>query len=184
MDAFESIVAQVLDVGGYWTRIGVKVDFTKEDKRAVGNPSMPRPEIDIVAYKPKTNELLLVECKSWLDSGGVNFASFSDPNSEFYNRFKIFNDARLRALVVDRLIEGLQMAGLVISEKPSVQLVLAAGQIYKKDEQNLAALFTQNGWRLITPSDITEAIRLFAKKGYENNAVTIVTKMLERNKSL
>ena len=24
MDAFEPIVAQVLDVGGYWTRIGVK----------------------------------------------------------------------------------------------------------------------------------------------------------------
>jgi len=36
MDAFELIVAQVLDVGGYWTRIGVKESEIEIGNRGIG----------------------------------------------------------------------------------------------------------------------------------------------------
>ena len=47
--------------------------MTKAQKREVGRPSTPRWEIDLVAYKAAKNELLAVECKSFLDSTGVIF---------------------------------------------------------------------------------------------------------------
>ena len=67
MDAFESLVSLLLRRDGYWTATSVKVELTKMQKRAIGRPSSPRWEIDLVAYKPATNELLAVECKSFLD---------------------------------------------------------------------------------------------------------------------
>src|SRR3546814_20140353 len=72
MDAFEELVAEVLRADGYWVHRGYKIDLAPEDKRALGNPSMPRPEIDLVAYKAGTGELLTLECKSYFDSGGVH----------------------------------------------------------------------------------------------------------------
>jgi hypothetical protein len=71
MDAFETIAARFFEVQGYWTRVRVKVEITKPEKVALNNHSMPRPEIDVVAWKPAANELLIVECKSYLDSAGV-----------------------------------------------------------------------------------------------------------------
>ena len=49
MNAFEEIVAQYLEALGYWVRRSVKVNISKDDKKAIGLPTMPRPEIDIVA---------------------------------------------------------------------------------------------------------------------------------------
>jgi hypothetical protein len=45
---------------GYWTATSVKVELTKEEKRKINRPSSPRWEIDVVAYKGSTNELLAV----------------------------------------------------------------------------------------------------------------------------
>jgi len=63
MDAFEVIAARFFEVQGFWTRIGVKVEITKQEKVVLDNASMPRPEIDVVAWKPATNQLLIIECK-------------------------------------------------------------------------------------------------------------------------
>lgn len=49
MDAFEQIAARPFEVQGYWSRIGYTVDLTKEQKREIGKPSMPRPQLDIIA---------------------------------------------------------------------------------------------------------------------------------------
>lgn len=81
MDSFEQVVATVLDRAGYWTRTSVKVNLTREDKHAIGRPSAPRWEIDVVAYSARENELLVVECKSYLDSAGVRAASFDGPKA-------------------------------------------------------------------------------------------------------
>ncbi|MFH1923025.1 MAG: hypothetical protein ABIP48_24440, partial [Planctomycetota bacterium] len=61
MDAFESVIASILDRQGFWTRTEVKVELTKQEKRDIGRPSSPRWEIDVVAYQPGTNELRVVE---------------------------------------------------------------------------------------------------------------------------
>jgi Holliday junction resolvase len=39
----------------------------------IGRPSSPRWDIDIIAYKGAINEVLVVECKSYLDSRSVIF---------------------------------------------------------------------------------------------------------------
>src|SRR5215218_2466380 len=41
-------------------------------RREIGRPSSPRWELDIVAYSGRDNLLLVLECKSRLDSQGVN----------------------------------------------------------------------------------------------------------------
>ena len=67
MDAFEEIVKLLLETQGYWVRQDVKVNITKDDKKSLSNASMPRPEIDLAAFNPARNELMLVEVKSYLD---------------------------------------------------------------------------------------------------------------------
>src|SRR3990167_7524540 len=71
MDSFETLVGSLLEKDGFWVRTSVKVELTPEEKRKIGRPSSPRWELDLVAYKAKSNELLVVECKSFLDSPGV-----------------------------------------------------------------------------------------------------------------
>ncbi|MFN0156735.1 MAG: hypothetical protein ACKVRP_01530 [Bacteroidota bacterium] len=71
MDAFESVVAAILQRQGYWTLTSVKVELTKEEKREIGRHSSPRWELDVVAYRGSDNELRVVECKSFLDSGRI-----------------------------------------------------------------------------------------------------------------
>ena len=50
MNAFEEIIAKLLNQEGYWTRTGYKVNLSPPQKAEIGIPSMPRPEIDILAY--------------------------------------------------------------------------------------------------------------------------------------
>jgi len=66
MDAFESVIALLLRQEGYWVIPSFKVEITREEKRKIGRPSSPRWEIDLVAYQGATNEVLAVECKSYL----------------------------------------------------------------------------------------------------------------------
>jgi hypothetical protein len=101
MDAFEELVAESLWMDGHWVRTSVKVELTKEEKRAIGRPSSPRWELDIVAYNGRDNLLRVVECKSYLDSLGVQAKGF-DAESENASRYKLFNDALLREIVFRR----------------------------------------------------------------------------------
>jgi hypothetical protein len=74
MHGFESLVAEILETEGYWVRRGYKVELTKGEKRAIGRRSSPRWEIDLLAYDAAENTVLAVECKSYLDSPGVDLA--------------------------------------------------------------------------------------------------------------
>src|SRR5882724_12874486 len=108
MDAFESLVSMLLRHQGFWTTPSFKVELTKEEKRQIGRFSCPRWEIDLVAYKGSTNEILAVECKSFLDSTGVTFR-----NGQFepIERYKLFTDSNLRSVVLDRLVKQVQSTG-------------------------------------------------------------------------
>jgi hypothetical protein len=86
MDAFENLMGLLLRREGHWTASSVKVDLTKDQKRAVSRPSSPRWEIDLVAYRGSTNELLAVECKSFLDSPGVEFRNSVFESPDRYKR--------------------------------------------------------------------------------------------------
>jgi hypothetical protein len=127
MDAFERVVSEILWREDYWVQNSLKVELTKEEKVALGRPSSPRWELDIVGYSGRHNELLVVECKSYLDSFGVQFRAFDGTDEKLTNRFKLFNDETLRDVVLKRLRLQLFEAGL-INEHPSIKLVLVSGK--------------------------------------------------------
>ena len=63
MDYFETLVKTVLEREGYWMIQSFKVDLTKEEKRELGRPTTPRPEIDLLAFSPVKDQLMVIEVK-------------------------------------------------------------------------------------------------------------------------
>ena len=126
MDSFETLVGTLLEKDGFWVRTSVKVEITPEEKRKIGRPSSPRWELDLVAYKAKSNELLVVECKSFLDSPGVRARGLDGTDKKEGSRYKLFNDSVLRKTVLGRLVKQLVSSG-ACAPSPSVLLCLAAG---------------------------------------------------------
>ena len=181
MSAFEDIIALYLEAEGYWVRQSVKVEISKDDKKAIGLPTMPRPEIDIVALNMKEDELLLMEIKSYLDSYGVYYEAVSDKEDVNAGRYRLFTNENFRKIVTKRLREQYLKQGL-INEKTKINYALAAGNIHSSaDESNISAYFSQRGWKLFSPKQIKDKIRELSQKGWEDNLVTITAKLILRD---
>ena len=181
MDAFENVMATILENNGYWLQQSVKVNLIKEDKREINKPSSPRWELDLVAYNPKVNELLVVECKSYLDSQGVKLAEIEmEDTSE--GRYKLFTDKKLRGVVFNRLLTDFVERGFCL-KNTRIILALAVGKIYQKEKSlpELEKLFNKNSWKLLDPNYIKSELRALASRGYENDTATIVSKILMRD---
>ena len=179
MGAFEILMATLLERKGFWVRSNFKVELTKEEKRRIGRPSSPRWELDLVAYKAATNELRIVECKSYLDSPGVKAASFITGSSDA-KRYKLFHEKKLRETVLRRLVIQLEASG-AITKKSKVTLCLAAAKIRnQKDRDELRNFFSKKGWILWDDERIREAIKELADSGYEDDVAAVVAKLLLR----
>jgi hypothetical protein len=148
--------ARFVEVQGYWTRTRVKVDVTKAEKVALNNASMPRPEIDVIGWKPSTGELVIAECKSYLDSSVVRVEALHGQESTENDRFKLFNRARLRDVIATALIRQLRAEGLLTDADPIVRFVLVAGKVYSDHESRLNERCNEAGWRLIGPSELAD----------------------------
>jgi len=162
MDAFESLISMLLRHEGYWTIPSFKVDLTKSDKIAIGRPSSPRWEIDLVAYRGSTNQLLAVECKSFLDSRGVVFQNgkFNPPR-----RYKMFTDAVLQRVVLKRLARQLVKMG-ACGSRPRITLCMAAGKIANgSDTAGMREHFAHNRWTLSDEQWIREHLKVASKRG-------------------
>ena len=108
MEYFETIIKTLLEHEGYWVRQSFKVNLTKEEKRQIGKASIPRPEIDLIAFKPNVQELLALETKSFFDSPGVRI---DDLKNEFQipeGRYKLFTCTNYRNIVFNRLRQDLK----------------------------------------------------------------------------
>jgi hypothetical protein len=178
MDAFESVVATILERDGFWVRTSLKVELTKEEKREIGRPSSPRWEIDIVGYRPGDNLLRVVECKSYLDSRGVSIAAF-DPTKRFANRFKLFNEPTTRTVVFRRLVAQLSESKS-IQPNPTVELCLAAGKIVNDNTEPIRSHFESNGWLLFDPDWLRQQLLHIAADGYDNAIAAVTAKLLLR----
>jgi hypothetical protein len=178
LDSFEQLVATILDRAGYWVRTSVKVNLTREDKHAIGRPSSPRWELDAVAYGGRENELLVVECKSYLDSAGVRAASFDGPKAVDETRYKLFSDEALRRIVLSRLEAQLVEQGFC-PPGTKARLCLAAGNIHG-DPAPLRTFFDANGWRLFERSWLISGLEALATESYENSVASVVAKLLLR----
>ena len=178
MDAFEQLVAEILWMDGYWVRTSVKVELTKEEKRKIGRPSSPRWELDIVAYNGRDNLLRVVECKSYLDSLGVQAKGF-EATSDNASRYKLFNDPLLREVVFRRLQLQFYEAGFCPAD-PSIKLCLACGKIKESGREAIGRKFAEQGWDLWDESWLRERLKRMSEKGYENQISAVVSKLLLR----
>jgi hypothetical protein len=179
MDAFESLVSMLLQHDGYWTRPSFKVELSKAEKRLIGLPSCPRWEIDLVAYKGSTNELLAIECKSFLDSRGVVFR-----NNEFepQKTYKLFTKPTLRKVVLSRLAKQLAMQGSCPRMKPT--LCMAVGKIASgTSREALKQHFVKHKWELFDEDWLYSRLKSAAIKSYENDIAFVVSKILLRRKA-
>ena len=180
MNAFESIVAWLLEREGHWVRTSFKVNLTKADKRQIGRPSSPRWEIDVVAYEAKSNEVLAVECKSFLDSAGVRFAALVGKDAEGAKRYKLFNGTKLRNVVLKRLVKQLSAEG-ACRETAKARLCLAAGKIAsQQDHSSLRRHFDKKGWLLFDRAWLQTRLEEAAKSPYEDNVAIVAAKLLRR----
>jgi hypothetical protein len=179
MDAFESLVAMLLVREGYWTARSVKVNLTKKDKLAIGLPSSPRWEIDVVAYSGLRNELLAVECKSFLDSTGV---IFREGRFEPERRYKLFTNDRLRKVVLRRLRRELVNLGACPCDpRPRIQLGLAVGHLARNtDRKEMDAYFKKRNWKLFDDKWIATKLHSVKTAGYENDMAFVVAKILHK----
>jgi hypothetical protein len=177
VNAFENIVKLYLEEEGYWVRQSVKVDISKEDKKAIGLPTMPRPDIDLVALNVRSNELLLIEVKSLLDSYGVYFEAVSDEKDKLAERYRLFTDSKYRKIVTNRLREAYLKQGL-INEQTTINYGLAAGNIHSGNELHIRAHFLRKGWKLFTPEQIKERVKRLSTKGWEDDLITMTAKLI------
>lgn len=176
MQAFEALVAEVLEADGYWVRRGMKVKLTKADKRRIGRPSSPRWEIDLVAFRPKGNVVYAIECKSYLDSSGVDLADLL--GGRYAKRYKLFTERKTRTVVLARLAKQLVEKKLC-TRPPRPRLALAAGNIRGGDPALMRAHFKKSGdWLLFDREWMLGALNRMSREGYEDSVASMVAKIL------
>jgi len=179
MDSFEHVIAMLLNREGFWTQTSLKVDLTAQDKKDIKRPTCPRWELDVVGYKGKGNKLLVMECKSYIDSYGVRTKTFKNPTSTEKARYKLFFDDKLRNVVLNRLAKQLVDSGSCKS-KPTISFGLAAGNIYGEEEW-LQNHFEEKGWKLWGPTDIYSKLAKLMDEDYENSIASVVAKLILRH---
>jgi hypothetical protein len=179
MDYFEGIVATLLEHDGYWVRQSFKINLTKQEKRDVGKPSIPRPEIDLLAFKPITKEVLALEAKSFLDSPGVNIEDLRKEYEEPEGRYKLFTCTKYREAVLARLKVDLHHVGMVGTDT-KIKLGLVAGNVYQQKGDQVRSYLDSRGWFFWSPEDIKSKVLALASEGYENDPSVITAKILGR----
>jgi len=183
MDHFESVISTLLEEEGYWVRRSFKVNLTPDEKRQVGKPTIPRPEIDLLALKFSGNEteVIAFEAKSFLDSLGVRIDEIQKEQDLQEGPYKLFTSQHYRKVVFSRLKQDLIEKGMAKSST-TITLGLAAGKVYQKQSEPMREFMKKNNWVFWSPEDIKRKIKALAApgRGYENDPVIITAKLLDR----
>ena len=122
---------------------------------------------------------MLVEAKSYLDSYGVYYEALTDPNDRNYTRYKLLTNGVFRGIVSAKLKQQYLKDGL-IEANVNLRYGLAAGNIHQGNEGALKILFSKKGWVLITPDEIRAFIEKLCARGWEDDLVTITSKLLRK----
>lgn len=179
MDAFEQLVATALWAEGYWVQTSVKVALSKSDKVTIGRHSCPDWELDVVGYSGRDNRLIVVECKSYLDSTGVNDDELLPSAVPTNSRYKLFREAGLRTVILNRLSDQCIARGLC-RVTPQVELGMAVGKFKNGHAAKVANRFAAEGWHLFGPDWVRERLRALSERSYSNDMASIVAKLLLR----
>jgi hypothetical protein len=180
MDSFEEVVSELLWNKGYWVWTSFKVKLTKEDKEAIDNRTIPRWEIDIVAYDAQNNIVHIVECKSYFDNPGVGTRWIgNDVPQSRAGLLKIFKSDNFRKVVFERLKHQLVEEGRC-QPNPKIRLALACGHIRKGHRDKLIAHFKSLDWDLYDEEWLRKGLREVAAGGYDNMVSAVVAKLAYR----
>ena len=179
MDYFEGLICTLLEAEGYWVRRSFKVNLTKEEKRDIGKHSIPRPEIDVLAMKASTGEVLAIEAKSFLDSPGVKLEHLESEYTVPEGRYKLFTSEKYRSIVFSRLHKDL-LQNDMIGVNCNIRLGLAVGNVYRKKTEPMREYMDSRNWFYWSPEDIKDKVTALAAQGYENDASIIAAKILMR----
>lgn len=180
MDYFESTVKTLFEREGYWVRQSFKVNLTKDEKRKIGKHSIPRPEIDLLAYKPEINVIYAIEAKSFIDSLGVKISDLFEKHEIPEGRYKLFTCKNYRTIVFNRLKIDLIENGMG-NANTQIILGLVAGKVYQSKTIEVRNLFQNEGWFFWSPEDVRSKIISLANTSYENEPSIITAKILLRN---
>lgn len=179
MDYFESIIATLLEAENFWIRRSFRVNLTKEEKRQIGKHSIPRPEIDLLAFDFSKNVVLALEVKSFLDSPGVKLAALQLEHDVPEGRYKLFTSERYRTIVLSRLHQDL-VDFKMANAKTRITLGLVAGKVYRGQSDEVCEHMKQNRWFFWSPEDIKQRVTALAKEPYANDPAMITAKILVR----
>ena len=133
-------------------------------------------KLDLLAYKPQTNELLVIECKSCLNSSGVCFKEVFRHEGKRTNRYKLFNKPKLRRTVLHRLRHQLIKSGLC-RPRVKIRLCLVAGKIVGKDKAKLQEWFKKKNWDLRDSTWFDRKFEELRKSRYEDDVAFVVAKL-------
>ena len=179
MDHFENIIKTLFEHEGYWIRQSFKVNVTKQEKRDIGKHSIPRPEIDLLAFNQNENHIHAMEAKSYLDSHGVRFDELAKIHEIPEGRYKLFTCKNYREIVFNRLKQDL-IAAKMANKETTITLGLVAGNVYQSRSDDIRNLFDENGWLFWSPEDVRDKVNALALLGYENEPSIITAKILMR----
>lgn len=182
MDQFEVLVGSLLEAEGYWIRHSFKVNLTKDEKRLIGKPSAPRPEIDILALRHSDNTVIAFEVKSFLDSPGVRLNDLKTESAVSTGRYKLFTNTQYRETVLYRMKQDLIAYGMA-NKDTTVKLGLAAGKVYKSQSKDLKLYLEERAFHFWSPEEIQMKVRRLATHAYENNLAFVVSKILAEHSS-
>ena len=131
MEYFESIIKTLLETSRLLGKAVFQGQSYKTGKEANWKGiRLPRPEIDILAFKPKAQEVLALEAKSYFDSPGVRLADLQEECEIPEGRYKLFTCTNYRDIVFNRLSQDLRELGMVGGDL-KITLGLVAGNIYQ-----------------------------------------------------
>jgi hypothetical protein len=178
MDAFESIVARILEKNGYWVHQSVKVSCTPDEKASFGARTAPTPEVDLVAFNGL--ELVLFEVKSFLDSDGVKFNGITGVDTEDGKKYKILNNVVYQELITPRVMKAFS-----VPRDTKVRYGLAAGNIFPPDEKDILEHFRINvHLKLLTPEYLAKELIGLGDSVYVNDEVWMTIKLLDNQNKI
>jgi hypothetical protein len=109
----------------------------------------------------------------------VYYEALTDPNDRNYTRYKLLTNGVFRGIVSAKLKQQYLKDGL-IEANVNLRYGLAAGNIHQGNEGALKILFSKKGWVLITPDEIRAFIEKLCARGWEDDLVTITSKLLRK----
>lgn len=179
MDYFEDMVRTLIEQEWGWVRQSVRINLTKKQKRQLGKPSMPRPEVDLLAFDQDHNRILVLEVKSYLDSNGISYSELQKEHKVAEGRYKIFTCRKYREMLLNCL--RLQMLeARFANNETTYMLGLISGKIHKNMDEEIADMFEKRGWLFWGPEEIKRRVKKLSELGYANNPYVITTKVLTR----